>query len=162
VEYSIGWLQAFLHRGSGLHFDEEQAGQIASLAERKLIDLFDMARETALANGRTQILRHDLPLTRGLRTLLAEVEALVENVEARPLFVFLAEAGVPGPIDELVKVEVPRMMAALLLLAGRIIAILEPTTLSSAERLELLLRRTTTGPTSWELERATRVLSLTL
>jgi hypothetical protein len=61
-----------------------------------------------------------------------------------------------------VRLEVPRLMAALLLLAGRVIAILEPSDMSTTERLERLLRHDPTGPTHWELERACRVLNLTV
>jgi len=53
-------------------------------------------------------------------------------------------------------------MAALLLLAARIIAILEPSDMSTEERLERLLRHLPTQPTHWELERATRIVNLTL
>jgi hypothetical protein len=70
------------------------------LAERKLLDLFDVADETALANGRRKIFWHDLPITKGLRGFLGEVEPLAAEVERRPVLVFLAEAGVPDPLDD--------------------------------------------------------------
>jgi hypothetical protein len=162
VGYGLAWLQAFLTRGSGLVFDAEQTAQIAGLAERSLVGLFDVAQETALANGRAIILRHDLPLTRGLRARLGEAEALAGDLALQPLLTFLADAGVPGLLDERVRLEVPRLMAALLLLAGRVIAILEPSDMSTTERLERLLRPDPTGPTHWELERASRVLNLTV
>jgi hypothetical protein len=162
VGYGAAWLQAFLTRGSGLVFDAEQATQVATLAERALVGLFEVAEETALANGRAVILRHDLPLTRGLRARVAEAEALADDLALQPLLVFLADAGVRGPLDERVHAEVPRLMAALLLLAGRVIAIIEPGDVSTTERLERLLRPTPTGPTHWEVERAARVLSLTV
>ena len=78
------------------------------------------------------------------------------------LLVFLDEVGVPGPLDELVKQEIPRLMAAVLLLAGRIISLLEPENMSPEERMERLLRAAPNAPTRWELERAARVLNLTL
>ena len=80
---------------------------------------------------------------------------LVRGEQVEPLLVFLADAGVPGPLDELVRAEIPRLMAALLVLAGRVIAVLEPENASPVERLELLLRPTPGRPTRWELERAT-------
>ena len=162
VEHGSAWLRAFLHRGSGLVFDESQAAQVAALAERKLVDLFDVAEATALANGRTQILHHDLPLTKGLQHEIGQAAWLAGELELRPLLTFLADAGVRGPLDELVRAEVPRLMAALLLLAARIIAILEPMDMSTEERLERLLRHEPTEPTRWELERAGRILDLTL
>ena len=162
VGYGVAWLQAFLTRGSGLVFDAEQAAQIAALAERSLVGLFDVAEQTALANGRAVIFVHDLPLTKGLRARLGEAEALASDVALQPLLTFLADAGVPGPLDERLRLEIPRLMAALLLLAGRVIAILEPSDMSTTERLERLLRHEPTGPTQWELERASRVLNLTV
>ena len=105
--YGSAWLRAFLHRGSGLDFDEGQAAQIAALAERKLVDLFDVAEATAITNGRARILRHDLPLTKGLQRL-------------------------------------------------------EPSDMSTQERLERLLRYLPTQPTHWELDRAGRILDLTV
>ena len=53
-------------------------------------------------------------------------------------------------------------MAALLLLAARIIAILEPSDMSTEERLERLTRYLPTQPTRWELERAARILNLSV
>ena len=35
------------------------------LAEQKLSDLFDVGEESAAANGRSRVLRQDLPLTKG-------------------------------------------------------------------------------------------------
>ena len=162
VGYGAAWLRAFLQRGSGLEFDDGQLAQIAAIAERKLVDLFDVAEATAIANGRAQILRHDLPLTKGLHREIAQAETLATQVELRPLLVFLAEAGVRGPLDERVRHDIPKLMAALLLLAARMIAILEPSDMSTEERLDRLLRRLPTQPTRWELERAARILDLTL
>jgi hypothetical protein len=162
VGYNTEWLQDFLQRASGLSFTATQAEQVAALAERKLIDLFDVAVEAALANGRARIMRHDLPITKGLRGLRVEAEAAARLLDLPRLLVFLDGAGVPGPLDELVKQEIPRLMAAMLLLAGRIIALLEPENMSPEERLERLLRGAPNEPTQWELERTARVLNLTL
>ena len=51
-------------------------------------------------------------------------------------------------------------MAAVL--AGRIISLLEPENMSPEERMERLLRAAPNAPRRWELERAARVLNLTL
>jgi hypothetical protein len=164
VGYGSAWLRGFLQRGSGLVFDDTEAAQIAALAERKLVGLFDVAEATAVANGRARILRHDLPLTKGLQHEVAEAATQAEELELRPLLTFLADTGVPGALtlDELVREDIPRLMAALLLLTARIIAMLEPSDMSSEERLERLIRRLPTQPTRWELQRATRILNLTL
>ena len=132
------------------------------IAEVYARSLFDVAQETALANGRAVIFVHDLPLTKGLRARLGEAEALAGDLALQPLLTFLADAGVPGSLDERVRPEIPRLMAALLLLAGCVIRLLEPSDMSTAERLDRLIRHDPTGPTPWELQRASRVLNLTL
>ena len=53
-------------------------------------------------------------------------------------------------------------MASLLLLTGRILALLEPEDMSPAECLDRLLRPSPARPTRWEVERAARVLGMTL
>jgi hypothetical protein len=160
--YRTAWLRAFLARASGLAFDEVQAERTATLAERKLVDLFDVAEETAAANGRERILRHDLPLTKGLRALLGEVDTFAREIELRPLLALLADAGVPGPLDELVRAEIPRLMAALLLVTGRVIVLVNPESMSTQERLDRFLRRPSGQPTEWDIERAGRVVNLIL
>jgi hypothetical protein len=162
IEYGAAWFRAFLHQAGGVPFENEQAAHIARLAERKLVDLFDAAEGVAIANGRGRILRHDLPITKGLRGLLGEADALAHSLELQPLLLFLADAGVPAPLDEEVRAEVPRIMAGLLLLSARVVALLTPASMSTDERLERLLRHVPRGPTHWELERATRILDMTL
>lgn len=162
VGHEAAWLRDFLYLGSGLTFDDKQTAQIAAMSERKLVDLFDVAEQAAVANGRARVMRHDLPLTKGLRAQLAEVDTLARHLELRPLLAFLAGAGVDGALDEAVRADIPRLMAALLLLSGRIIALLEPANMTPAERLDWLLRSVPGQPTRWEFDRATRVLNMTL
>src|SRR5947209_11006925 len=121
VGHDAAWLQAFLQRASGLVFDAAQTARVAALAERKLVDLFEVAEETAVANGSTRVLHQDLPLTKGLRALLGEVETRARDVELQPLPELLAQARVASSIDALVRAEIPRLMTALLVLAGRVI-----------------------------------------
>ena len=98
VDYGTAWLQAFLERASGLEFEEAQAASVLALAERKLVDLFDVAEQTAIANGRQRILRHDLPITKGFQMVLGQAEALAADVELRPLLVFLADFEPKGAV----------------------------------------------------------------
>jgi len=162
VGYGTGWLIEFLERASGFVFLDDQAIRIAATAERKLIGLFEVAEATALANGRTLIFRHDLPLTRGLQARLAEAETLARDVELQPLLVFLRDAGFHGPLDPHLRQQVPQLMAMLLVLAARIIAVHDAEDMSSVERLERWLRRAPQRPTDGEVEHAARVLELTL
>jgi Domain of unknown function (DUF1931)/BON domain len=91
--YGYPWLHTLLERATRLDLDEAQIGRIEDIAERKLVDLFDVAEEAPVANGRTRVIRHDLPLTKGLQLLLLEVADIGREVELEPLLIFLADAG---------------------------------------------------------------------
>jgi hypothetical protein len=149
--YSYPWLHTLLERGTQLDFDEVQVSRIEDIAEQKLVDLFDVAEDAALANGRGRVLRHDLPLTKGIQLLLLEVEDIAREFKLEPLLVFLADAGIRTPFDESLRSEIPRLMAALLILTGRVVAILEAT--DGPPR---------TRPSKQALERAESVLDLAL
>jgi hypothetical protein len=150
--FGFPWLHALLERATHLDFDEAQIGRIEDIAEQKLVDLFDVAEEAAVANGRSRVLRHDLPLTKGLQLLLLEVEDLAREFQLEPLLVFLADAGIRTPFDPELHPEIPRLMAALLILTARVVGILE----SPDGRVS------PTRPSAKALERAESVLDLTL
>ena len=160
--YGYAWLHDLIWRGTGLDLDETQLTAVARLAERKLVDLFEVAEETALANGRGRVMWHDLPLTKGLRRSLTKVAVLAQDVELKPVLDFLARAGAPGSLDEIVHAQLPRLTAALLILTAQVMATIAPSSIPPAERMDLLIRRDPGRPTPWELERAERVLDLTL
>ena len=163
IGYAYAWLHEFIAGGTGLDLDQDQVTQIARMAERKLSDLFEMAEETAAANGRGLILRHDLPLTKGLLQTLEDVTVLSKDIEFEPIYLFLrTSTGLRAGVDDMVLADLPRLFAALLILSGRIIAVLEPTTMLPQERFELLTRSADSRPTAWEIERAAQVLDLTL
>jgi hypothetical protein len=123
--YAYPWLHTLLERVTQLDFDDEQIARIEDIAERKLVDLFDVAEDAALANGRAHVQRQDVPLTRGLQLVLLEVEDLAREFQLEPLLVFLADAGIRAPLDESLRSEIPRLMAMLLILTGHIVAVLE-------------------------------------
>jgi hypothetical protein len=150
--YGYPWLHTLLERTSGLDFDETQLAWIEDIAERKLVDLFDVAEEAAAANGRARVLRHDVPLTKGLQIVLLEVEDIAREFQLQPLLVFLADAGIRTPFDDDVRPEVPRLMAGLLILTARVVALLE-----SEDR-----RVSPKRPSRRTLERAEALLDLTL
>jgi hypothetical protein len=162
IAYGYAWLHDLIRQTAGLELDEAQMERIAAVARRKLVDLFDVAEETALANGREVIRRHDLPLTKGMRRTILETATHARAIEIDPAFFFSDEARVDHSIDELVRADLPRLTAALLVLASRVIAALEPTAQSPEERDRLESRRIPDQPAPWELERAERVLDLTI
>jgi hypothetical protein len=153
-----------MHRATGLDIDCTKAEEIGRSAEKKLTDLFDVATDTAAANGRGHVLRHDLPLTKGMRRSLEDAADLTKDQEldAETILVFLTQSGFRVRLDEMVRADLPRLMAALIILAGRVISILEPLSMPPLERWELLTRRDADRPTEWEIDRAARVLDLTV
>lgn len=162
LSYGYGWLFDLVWQATGLELDEGQLQQVAGTSRRKLIDLFDVAEEVALANGREVIRWHDLPLTRGLRRTVQETETLARQFEVDPARVFAGEARVNRAVDESVRANVPRLTTALLVLTSRIVATLEPIEIPPQERCRLVTRSDPNRPTRWELERAESVLDQTL
>jgi hypothetical protein len=123
--YGYPWLRTLIQRTTGLECNEPQLARIEDIAEQKLVDLFDVAEEVALANGRTRVLRHDLPLTKGVQLLLLEVADIAREFQLEPLLAFLSDAGIRVPFDESLRPEIPRLMAALLIMTGRIVGLIE-------------------------------------
>ena len=162
IRYGYAWLYDLLRQGSGLELDEEQLEQIADVSRRKLVDLLDVAEETALANGREVIRMHDLPLTKGLRRTIQETAALSRTIEVDPAFFLSAEARVNPAIDVMVRAELPRLTAAMLVLTSRIVATFAPANVPLEDLCRLVSRTDPDRPTPWELERAERVLDLTI
>lgn len=150
--YGYPWLHRLLERATGLELDEEQIARVEDIAERKLVDLFDVAEDAAIANGRGRVIRQDLPLTKGLQILLLEVEDIAREFELEPLLVFLADAGIRTRFDPELRPEIPRVMAALLILIGRLIVIVE----SPDGRVSV------TRPSVGTLDRVEAILDLTL
>jgi hypothetical protein len=150
--YGYPWLHALIERATRLELDEAQIGRIEDIAERKLVDLFDVAEEAAAANGRARVQQHDLPLTKGLQLLLLEVEDIAREFQLEPLLVFLADAGIRTPFDEGLRPEIPRLMAALLILTARTVALLDAPDGGPAPA----------RPSSRALERAQALLDLVL
>jgi hypothetical protein len=152
VGYGFPWLHTLLERTTHLDLDEAQIARIEDIAEQKLVDLFDVAEDAAIANGRGRVMRHDLPLTKGLQLLLLEVADLAREFELEPLLVFLSDAGIRTPFDEGMREEIPRLMAAVLILTGRVVALLD---LSDDHPIP-------SRPTEPQFERASAILDLTL
>ena len=152
IGYGYAWLHTLMERATGLDLEESQIARIEEFAEQKLVDLFDVAEDVAAANGRSRLLRQDLPVTKGLQLILMEVTDLAHEFKLEPLLLFLSDAGVRAPIDEGVHSDVPRLLAGLLVLCGRIIDVVEP----AAQRSEA------GRPSSTAVTRAQAVVDLVL
>ena len=152
VGYGYPWLHTLLERATRLDFDDVQIARIEDIAEHKLVDLFDVAEDAALANGRSRVIRQDLPLTKGLQLVLLEVADIAREFELEPLLIFLADAGIRTLFDEALRSEIPRLMAAMLIVTARLVSMLE-----SADGYPGATR-----PSAGGLDRAAAILDLTL
>jgi hypothetical protein len=132
-------------------------------AEEKLARLFEIAEDTALANGRELVYWHDLPITGGLRETMHELERLADRLpDAAAIEAYLRDAGILSGLDVEARDRLPRLFGALLVIDGRAIAMLTPRGLTTSERLSWLNRRDPEQPVSEEVERAERILNLAL
>jgi hypothetical protein len=93
---------------------------------------------------------------------MRETALLIREFDVDPTAVFAAQVRAGHMIDEMVRAEMPRLIAALLVLAAQILVTMNPVDLTRDELMRLLARKRPNHPTAWELERAARVLDLTL
>ena len=74
----------------------------------------------------------------------------------------MRDIGILDRIEESARERLPRLFVALVILVGRLLATLTPLNVSAAERVAWLTRAEADIPTQAELERAQRILDLTL
>jgi len=157
------WVQQFLFGATGLRFDSIQVEELVGHAERKLRDLIDLGKDTALANGREVIFWYDLPFTPGLRTFIAQTERFTQNVAVDKLEDYFPFVGILTRFDDQVREKLPRLLGALLILTARITTILTPRGMSPSERIAWLSSdNEPEWPFHGELERAIQIVDLTL
>jgi uncharacterized protein YrrD len=156
------WVEQLVHRATDLHVNHGQAEELVDHAERKLRDFFEIAEDTALANGREEIFTHDLPLTRGVRSALAEAGRHSGDLSAAAIESYLSDMGILSHFDPEVRVELPRLFTSLLLVDARVVTVIRPTSVRASERLEELTRADSEQPTGAELRRAVQIVDLTL
>jgi uncharacterized protein DUF1931 len=86
----VAKFERFFRAAAGLDVDKDDLRRYDEFVNRKLYDLFLMARATAKANGRDVIQPHDLPITKGLQESVHEFKKLDEEIELRPILNDLA------------------------------------------------------------------------
>lgn len=156
------WVEQFLAATSGLRVDKSQAEAIVASTERKLTDLFDVAENTALANGREMVYWHDLPLTKGFQATLRTYERRANEPAPAAIEACLRDMGILSGFDEQVRARLPRLFGALLFVTGRVLVLLTPRGMSAGERLAWLTQPRDDSLKASELERAMQLLDLTL
>jgi hypothetical protein len=156
------WVRQLIQDAAGLRLDDRQAEEILAQAERRLSGLLDVAKEAAVANSRTMIFWHDLPLTKGMRSVILEYTRFSDSLPAQAVESYLRDIGILDRIEESARERLPRLFVALVILVGRLLATLTPLNVSAAERVAWLIRAEADIPTQAELERAQRILDLTL
>ncbi len=145
-------LQQLYRRFVGLDIDKAKASLILDVAEKKLVDLFEVAAERARMEGREEVKLRDLPLTKGLRETMERYERERERLQDPRLdpgpIVEVLERPLSGlTMDEELREKLPVIAATVLLLIGYIIKHVDP----GARK-----------PSKEDIERAKRILDLTL
>ncbi len=145
-------LEALYKTFTGLDLDKSKAGAIIDIASRKLEDLFIVGLEKAYARGSDVVEIIDLPITMGLRNTIEEYKRERERLndprlDLSPIIDYLTERVSGLVIGESVRSELQDLTAAVLLLVGRVIKIVDPTARK---------------PSKEDIERAKRILDLTL
>ncbi len=145
-------LEALYRRFLGLDLDKGRSEQIIDLASRKLRDLLLAGQRRAYARGDEVVEWIDLPITLALERTIEEYRRERERLndprlDLDPILDYLAESISGLSIGESVRENLQDLTATLLLLAGRVIKIVDP----KARK-----------PSKEDIERAGRVLDLTI
>ena len=145
-------LEALYRTFTGLDLDKGRAEAILDLASRKLEDLFIAGLERAYARGSDVVEIIDLPITKGLRNTIEEYKRERERLndprlDLAPIVDYLTGRITGLVIGESARSELQDLTAAILLLAGRVIKTIDPTTRK---------------PSKEDIERARKILDLTL
>lgn len=77
--------ERFFRMAASLNVDKSDLKRYDEFLDRKIHDLFVIARATAKANGRDVIEPRDLPITKGLQERMHEFAKLEEDLEVAPL-----------------------------------------------------------------------------
>jgi hypothetical protein len=144
----VAKVEALFRRSAGLDLDDKNKVALClDIVEGKLHDLLLVAEETALSNGRDEILPQDIPLTKGLRKTIKDFEALNEEVPLEDVASFVASLPpLKTSYSEEVKEFLPKIAG------GLMVALAKLTKLFSSDR----------RPSVDELKKARQALDLTL
>ena len=77
--------ERFFRMAASLDVDKSDLKRYDEFLDRKIYDLFVVAKATAKANGRDVIEPRDLPITKGLQERMHEFLKLEEDLEVVPL-----------------------------------------------------------------------------
>lgn len=136
----------------GLDLDKSKAELIIELSSKKLEDLFRVGLERAYIRGSDVVEYYDLPITKGLQETIEwyrrERERLQDpRLELGPIVDYLVSRVKGLAIGETVRDNLQDLTAAVLLLIGMVIKLVDPGTRK---------------PSKEAIERAARILDLTL
>jgi len=145
-------LESLYRRFLGLDLDKSKAEMIIEVSSKKLEDLFRVGLERAYIRGSDVVEYYDLPITKGLQETIEwyrrEREKLNDpRLELGPIVDYLAGRIMGLVIGETVRENLQDLTAAILLLIGLVIKLVDPGTRK---------------PSKEAIERASRILDLTL
>ncbi len=135
-----------------MDLDKSKAELVIDVSSKKLEDLFRVGLERAYIRGSDVVEYYDLPITRGLQETIEwyrrERERLNDpRLDLGPIVDYLAGRVKGLVIGETIRDNLQDLTAAVLLLVGRVIKLVDPGTRK---------------PSKEAIERAARILDLTL
>ncbi len=120
-------LKELLRATAGLNCDKSDVKRLLDLVSDKLYDLLLIGARNASYNGRDLIMEPDLPITKGLQESIREFRALEEEIELQPILDYLASrTRLERPLSVEVEQKLPEIAGGLILVAGRLVKILDP------------------------------------
>ena len=112
---------------AGLNVDKNDLKRYNEFLDRKVYDLFVVAKAAAKANGRDVIEPQDLPITKGIQECTREFRKLDEELEVVPLLEqLLAWPPLDIAISERTEARLPEVVGGLSIALGRAFTVVHP------------------------------------
>jgi hypothetical protein len=119
--------ERFFRVAASLHVDKNDLKRYNEFLDRKVYDLFVVAKAAATANGRDVIEPQDLPITKGIQECTREFRKLDEELDVVPLLEqLLAWPPLDIAISELMEARLPEVVGGLSVALGRAFKIVHP------------------------------------
>lgn len=119
--------ERFFRVAASLDVDKSDLKRYDEFLDRKIYDLFVVAKATAKANGRDVIEPRDLPITKGLQERMHEFRKMDEDLEVVPLLEQLLTRPPLGiAISEDTEARLPAIAGGLSVALAQAFKIIEP------------------------------------
>ena len=123
----VARFERFFRTAASLDVDKSDLKRYDEFLDRKIYDLFVVAKAAAKANGRDVIEPRDLPVTKGLQERMHEFRKMDEDLEVVPLLEqLLARPPLGIAISEDTEARLPAIAGGLSVALAQAFKIIEP------------------------------------